>query len=350
MVSVEGRGVIKATIVADSVSPSGKRITTFELEYPRFIHAEFMTHRLISRNAASSRAIPVEKMLQKISEEPAMPIHWGKNQAGMQAEEENNTKVTLGMFRQIKEYSANLWEKYGYTTSPVNAWRQAAVMMSDVAHQFSEAGYHKQVANRLTEPFQTMKVVATATEWDNFFWLRRHKDAQPEIPELANCMWEVLQSSEPFQLKEGEWHLPYVPVLRFRDNPIIYCKWLKEEKDGVKTWEDLDEETALKVSASCCAQVSYRSLDTSIEKAVKIYDALVSSKPVHASPFEHQAMAPDWEDFDLGFERSPLLENMPEGYTHLDRRGSLWSGNFEGFIQHRQLIPENACWEYEDDN
>lgn len=327
MVSVEGRGVIKATIVADSVSPEGKRITTFELEYPRFIHAEFMTHRLISRNAASSRAIPVEKMLQKISEEPAMPIHWGKNQAGMQAEEENNTKVTLGMFKKAGPEEDNWWEKYGYTTSPVNAWRQAAVMMSDVAHQFSEAGYHKQVANRLTEPFQTMKVVATATEWDNFFWLRRHKDAQPEIQELANCMWEVLQKSNPQQIKEGGWHLPYVN---------------KED--------NLPLEVALKVSASCCAQVSYRSLDTSVEKAVKIYDALVSSKPVHASPFEHQALCPEWEEFDLGFDGEPLLYNMPKGFTHLDREGGMWSGNFKGWIQHRQLIPENVCWEYKNED
>lgn len=356
MKTFEGKGVIKATVVADSVSPDGKRITTFELEYPRFIHAEFMTHRLISRNAASSRAIPVEKMLQKISEEPAMPIHWGKNQAGMQADEENKTKVTLGMFRKAEHLIYNdLWEKYGYTTSPNNAWSQAATMMCDVAHQFSEAGYHKQVVNRLTEPFQIMKVVATATEWDNFFWLRRHKDAQPEIQELANCMWEVREKSDPLLLEAEEYHVPYVKKGKeLGERFKCFHYWVETEKavscqinlvaeDG-KLYHPISEKEALKVSASCCAQVSYRSLDTSVEKAVKIYDALVSSKPVHASPFEHQAkplIIPEYYSD---------MYDAPEGTTHQDIDGSFWSGNFKGFIQHRQLIPENACWEYNDDN
>jgi thymidylate synthase ThyX len=81
--------MISAKIIADSISESeyGDRITTFELEYPRFIHGELMTHRLFSRNAASSRAIPINKMMDQVLTAPAMPVEWGLNKSGMQAEE-----------------------------------------------------------------------------------------------------------------------------------------------------------------------------------------------------------------------------------------------------------------------
>jgi len=270
--------MITAKIVADSTCTNGKRITTFELEYPRFVHSEFMTHRMISKNSASSRAIPVATMIQQLLDNPAMPVYWGKNQSGMSAKE----------------------ELYGLDLiAAKDVWLTARNQAILHAQKLIELGLHKQIANRILEPWAHIKVVATATEWDNFFHLRRHRDAQPEIRALANEMFFEYNQSKPHMLYEGEWHLPYVT-----------------EKDRY-TFTPGD---CIKLSASLCAQVSYRKADDSIEKAMAIYDRLVNSKPVHASPFEHQA--------------TPLLFDTDA------------SGNFFGWHQYRQMIPNNVCNEY----
>ena len=301
---------IKAVIVADSCSAvNGKRITTFELEYPRFIHSELMTHRMFSRNAASSRAIPIEKMCDQVCDNPATPIHWGKNQAGMQAKEQVGD-VELYAVR-------GLWEEQAQQTSLV-------------ARYMAGHGLHKQIVNRILEPFQLMKTVVTATEWENFFWLRKHEDAQPEIKELAERMWEALGESKAVELKPGEWHLPYVSIGRDGKGNAVY--FLKGQPD---TFGGLELDDALAISASCCAQVSYRLLDDSIEKARKVYQRLVESEPVHASPFEHQVTP----------MKEPLQSDKylwEDGMTHADKDGNMWSGNLMGWIQHRQLIPNNV--------
>jgi thymidylate synthase ThyX len=317
---VEGKGGIVARVVADSVSKGGKRITTFELEYHRFIHAELLTHRLFSRNAMSSRAVPIKKMIEQVRNNPATPIHWGKNQAGMQAENELD--------------GLNL-------TSAKMSWERAAHKASVEAEHMNNYGAHKQIVNRLLEPFQMMKTVLTATEFDNFFWLRCHKDAQPEIKELADCMYKAMQESEPEVLKQDEWHTPYVQHERDWDGELRYVTGNCDFGN--------DPETALRVSASCCAQVSYRVLDDSLEKALDIYDKLVESKPVHASPFEHQATPMEVE----GSWSSSYLWNYPVdglgeiGHTHMAKDGSYWSGNLCGWIQHRQLIEDNVCNKYD---
>lgn len=329
MVEVRGRGGISAKIITDSISELGKRITTYELEYPRFIHSEFMTHRLFSRNAASSRAIPVPKMIENIKANTAMPIHWGANQPGMQADNECSQEIGVKYYDDFDGPVDGMYvEEYG-TLSREGAWNWARDEAIDIAKGYHESGYHKQIVNRLLEPFQFIKVVCTATEYDNFFWLRNDKDAQPEIKELAACMLEARQKSSPNILKEGEWHLPYVSTVTGRSG-IEYCIFTGNGPE----WVSL--ETALKVSASCCAQVSYRLTDNSVDKALKIYDMLVNSKPVHASPFEHQAQAMGGNtDIDS------------EGVTGYNKSLGLYSGNLFGWIQYRQLIPDNVCWNYE---
>jgi hypothetical protein len=297
---------ISAKIIAHSTAPNGQMIVTWELEYPRFIHGEFMTHRLFSRNAASSRAIPVATIISQVEENPAMPIHWGKNQAGMQAKEALSDALT---------YSA----KY--------LWLKAAKYAANVAGALTDVGLHKQATNRILEPFQTMKTVMTATCMDNFFWLRNHEDAQPEIKELARLMWEALQNSTPFELKPGEWHVPY------------FNSGYWTPKCGVTLQE------ALAISSSCCAQVSYRKLDDTLEKAQMVYKRLVESEPVHASPFEHQA-SPMERPYNEHWHNQS--EPWQEGITHVDRSGNFWSGNFIGWVQHRQLIPNNVCNKYEE--
>lgn len=306
---------IEAKIIAHSKSAvDGKEIVTYELIYPRIVHAELLTHRLFSRNAASSRAIPVTKVIEMVRENPAMPVRFGANQAGMQDKgAEHYGPVTLPV-------------GYGYNAqiSGRGAWVMAANDAADYAEAFSEAGYHKQIANRLLEPFQWMKTIVTATELDNWFWLRKHPDADPTIAALAEAMWEALQNSTPIELQPGDWHVPYYGS---------GCWQAADEGQGVSL------EDALAISSSCCAQVSYRKLDDTIEKAKSVYERLVGSKPVHASPFEHQAspmrVPTLWGD---------LGDMWEEGVTHLDKQGNFWSGNFMGWIQHRQLIPNNAFW------
>lgn len=292
---------ITATIIKDSISEFGNRITTFELEYPRFIHGEFMTHRMFSRNAMSSRAVPVNKMIDQVRKNPAMPIHWGKNQAGMQAEDECTSLVDLGAA--------------GVEFTVQDTWMFAAKTAGNYAQAMSEAGYHKQVVNRLLEPFQMMKTIVTATEYSNFFELRCHSDAQPEIRVLAELMHDAMENSKPDVLKSGEWHIPYVE----QDEDGFY---LDQEEYFIR----LTLEEALKLSASCCAQVSYRLLDKSLDKAIMIYDKLITSKPSHSSPMEHQAQVMSNKGFDY------------IGITHQDARGFYWSGNFKGWIQYRQIL------------
>lgn len=286
---------ITATVIADSVNENNVRITTFELEYPRYIHAEFLVHRQFSRNAASSRAIPVKKMLKTIKDNPAMPIHWGKNQKGMQAKTEHDALVYLS-------------ESESDAVTKEEAWKEAMHSAIEYATAFSNAGYHKQIVNRITEPYQIIKVVVTATEWDNWYELRDHGDAQPEIRELARKMRAAHDASEPRHLKPGEWHLPYVQG---------------NEKVEHLIQDDID--AAIRISVSCCAQVSYRVLDDSAEKADKIFDRLVSSRPMHASPLEHVAMAP--KDY------------ATDCFTHMTfgDRQDFWSANFRDWVQYRQV-------------
>lgn len=308
LTTAEGKEGIKATVLADSEQKdhTNLRISTLELEYPRFIHSELMTHRLFSKNAASSRAIPIMKKIKMVWSNPAMPVHWGKNQSGMQAKEE-----LTGFMKSLARFT----------------WRAASKVACVFAYAMHKIGVHKQIANRMLEPWERMKVVLTSTEFENWFWLRDHEDAQPEIRELALCMYEALMISKPQALNPGEWHLPYITTTRTKDGELIYLS-----NDVV-----VDLETAKRISVSSCAQVSYRVLNQSIDKAEDIYKKLIDSVPVHASPCEHQA--------------KPMVNPYPAkeeeyfeiGATHYNFEfGSIWSGNFQGWIQNRQLIPNNV--------
>lgn len=265
---------ITAKVIAHSVSKfHDKPIITLQLRYPRFIHSELMTHRDFSRNASSSRAIPTPKMIEQVRNDPAMPVHWGKNQPGMQAFEEVHP-ADIAIARQL--------------------WLQGAQEAADLAEDMNQLGLHKQVINRILEPFQMISVIVTATEWDNFFDLRRHKDADPTIKALADAMWDAIQGSTPRVLEDFEWHLPYVT----------------DDERAAFDWAVL-----VKVSAARCARVSYLTHDgenPSIEKDLALYERLVGSRPLHASPIEHQALPSEKET---------------------DR----W-GNFNGWIQNRKLV------------
>lgn len=259
--------MIEAKVIADSSSQTGARITTLQLKYPRFIHAEFLTHRAFSRNSSSSRAIPVAKMIEQVRNDPAMPIHWGLNQAGMQAESEVSDKEAAE-----------------------TAWRNSAMLAADCADVLNKLGLHKQVVNRVLEPFQYMHTVVTATEWDNFFELRRHKDAQPEIQVLAEAIYSAIQSSSP---KQTDFHLPYIENGRLES--MAYDLKVGSGNDiPLSKAEYAAYKHLAKISAARCARVSYLKHDgtnPSEDDDLKLFERLVGSKPLHASPTEHQATA-----------------------------------------------------------
>lgn len=300
--------MIEVKIIKDSYNKDLKsRLTTFELVYPRFIHGELMTHRMFSRNAASSRAIPIDKVIELLQTNPAMPVHWGKNQAGMQA----NTEIDN------IEGAKLLWL----------AARDSAISHAIVMR---DMGLHKQIVNRILEPYQLMKTIVTATEFNNWFWLRAHPDAQPEIKELAEKMLEIYEIYAPDELFEDEWHVPYVNTQRsIYTGELFYI----DENDKYITAQE-----ARMISASCCAQVSYRKNDGSLEKAHVVFDRLINSVPVHASPVEHIATPVSFKMMldlcDSGIEI--------EGMTHVAVNGQPWSGNLRGWIQYRQLIDNNV--------
>lgn len=305
MIRVFGKAGIVVSIIQDSISRLGKRIITYELEYHRYIHAEFMTHRLFSRNAASSRAIPIEKMHEAIRKNPARPIVWQKNQPGMQS--------AVDLEGDEVKYAVDCW----------------AAALEDAlfnSNKLMQAGLHKQWANRGTEAYQMMKTVMTTTEDDNWFELRDHEDAQPEIRELARCMKEAKEISKPFTVLTDEWHVPYVSRTRDHLNGRIAYR----DSTGCA----LSPESALMISASCCAQVSYRKSDDTFSKAQALFDRLINSRPQHASPIEHQATP--MTRVKAVFDFDP--RTWEKGVTHVNREGSFGSGNFYGWIQHRQLL------------
>jgi hypothetical protein len=292
---------ISSKIIADSISNKGKRITTFEIEMPRWILSEFNTHRMLSRNSASSRAIPIKANIDNIYNNTAIPVHWGLNQAGMVADAEASDEIQR---------------------LAIACWIRARDNAITSALTLDSYGIHKQVANRLIELFTYQRVIVTGTEFANYFWLRNHKDAQPEIKELADLMYQDYTSSKPVILDPDMWHTPYYR-LGF---------WAKGMPEPLQD--------ALKISASCCAQVSYRKQDDSLEKANRVYDMLnledeSDETRKHASPVEHQASPISWCVKALSF-------TWEKGVTHRTRQGDLWSGNFNGWVQHRQLIKDES--------
>lgn len=332
----------KATVIAHSKSSvTGKEIITFELEFPRIILAEFNTHNALSKNASSSRAIPVPTMLKQVRENPAMPVRFGAANTGMQDKGEHVELVKFEM------------GTHEGTGTAEEVWQLAGLYAADFAEFFHKAGYAKQICNRLIEPFQMMKVVMTATELNNFIWLRDHHMADPTIAALARKIKAAYEASVPTTLKPGSWHVPY-----YNNGDWTPSGFLSAGRDVIVDRFGNTLEHALIISSSCCAQVSYRKLDDTIEKARGVVARLnlqgeEPDQPVHASPLEHQATPIEPNSGPLegeGDNIRPCKEvnslfnprTWQEGITHMDRDGTLCSGNLKGFIQHRQLVPNHV--------
>jgi thymidylate synthase ThyX len=314
---------IKAEIIADSISTKGYRLTTFILEYPRFIHAEVMTHRVLSKNAASSRAIPIEKMIQQVIDNPAMPTWWGKNQSGMQAKEELNA-------------TENTFEVNGilgsYNTTPrrfcQDEWLRARDAAIESARAMSAAGLHKQIANRLLEPWFNIRVILSGTDFGNFFALRAHPDAQPEFQELAYKMLEEYNKSDPIVKKKGQWHIPFgdkmdMEKLFFLDEfDEAFAHFDKSREDGGLEYDKRINEIKIKIAVARCARVSYFNFEGTDDyaKDIAICNKLFGSVPRHLSPTEHVAMVTDTYEMYGNFHDWKQYRKFFDGENLIDKR------------------------------
>jgi hypothetical protein len=297
-----------AKLLRHSVSPEGIELKSFEVTLHRFVLAELNTHREFSRNFRSSRAVPTKNLIHEVRTAPAMPVYWGRNRPGMQADEE----LTGNDLIEARVH----WED-----SARSAAARAEFMLG--------LNMHKQLVNRVLEPYLYVHGVVSSTNYANFYALRRHKDAQPEIKALADAMWEAEQGSKPTELKPGQWHLPYVPWWEM-------CELIVEA--GLrKAWNDPDipnyteEEWHLlrRISAARCARVSYKPFDadrrSNFAEDLLLFDKLVGSQPMHASPTEHQA-TPD-----------AVKWNVVHDHSYWEAKHQ--HGNFSGWIQHRKTLP-----------
>jgi len=293
-----------ARVLAHSVSPTGYELVSLAVTFPRIILAEANTHRVLSRNSASSRAIPVERRIAQVRMSPFVPEAFGKNKRGMQADE------VLGDDEDAVARTV---------------WAQAAKDAAIHADALAALGVHKQHANRLIETFAWHTVIFTATEWANWDALRVSKNAQPEMYKIAGMMREVRLASAPVYLGYEMWHLPLVR------GPMGERDLFVEEKSLRSRGID-----PVKVCIGRCAAVSYErhTVDSTPEKDAARYDGLRSNG--HMSPFEHACRPMDPTELDLFAQP----ECVWDGSRFL-RTGKIrhFLGNVEGWVQQRKLIP-----------
>lgn len=255
-----------------------ENLWTFELTYPRYIHSEFMTHRVFSRNASSSRAIPVKRMIKQVRENPVIPPNVFMNQKGMVGDIEADA-LTMADFYDL--------------------WGKAAENACKTAEMMEKLGIHKQHVNRILEPFQFIRVIVTATEWSNFFILRLAPDAQPEIRELARVIYDEMNRYHNknvgiFEFKAPSKYSPDIfdPTISDSVHTVVSLPYIVDE--DIKEIGKEDYKTLMKISAARCARVSYNNHDGSnpnIDKDLALYEHLYDGK--HMSPMEHTCIRDD---------------------------------------------------------
>lgn len=310
--------MIKADIIADSLNPHGDRITTFVATFPRIILAELNTHRMLSRNSASSRAIPAAKMVEAVRNNPFIPLKWMKDHKGMQGNEYFDKNDPRNASCRLE------WLKA----------RDSAVHYAEILNK--GIGLTKQIANRLLEPWMWHTAIITATEFENFFALRAESGAEIHIQNLAVEMLYAMNESQPKQLRAGQWHIPFGDQI---DRDMLWQTIGAPEGEIEGDADYYIDQAVLKVATARCAQVSYtvvgedgKAMDYA--KLIALHDRL--AKAGHWSPFEHCARAMD--DYEYHTHYNGVIEaNEGEsmGFS-IDGRG--WCGNFRGFVQYRKMF------------
>lgn len=355
---------ISATVVADSINPQGDRITSMLVTFPRFILAELNTHRMLSKNSASSRAIPFKKMVEAVQNNPFIPIAWQKEHKGMQGSEyfteQDKALIVDGHYPDALREIERIWL----------ADRDERVIKAKRLHKL---GVTKQLCNRLLEPFMWHTVLITATEWENFFslrcpqyyyneecknkrsrkevinycskfltteqledlksqsdlwWLNINKgQAEIHMMALAEAMWDAMNKSTPKQLQAGEWHIPFED--RFKDNLWSFIESTNLEATDYSKY-------ATKIATAMAARVSYTIVgdekEFTYEQQIALHDRMANAVPFHASPFEHCARAMTEVEYTSAYSTGLSRK----GLKGKDAYG--WCRNFKGFIQYRELL------------
>lgn len=382
---------INAKIIADSSNKFGNRITSYILTYPRIIHSELMTHRMFSRNSASSRAIPFKRMVKMVKEDPFIPIAWQKKHKGMQGTEylDSSVKYNLkdfievleDMFKNLKngvEDLENILEEYGHVEQTLKEWwllaRDLAVKSAVFLYAF---GVTKQICNRLLEPFMWHTVLVTATEFDNFFNLRcpqycfdvthygtnvenfgrkeykSKKDAitdfnhqgKKNVKNWTNLDWMYVNKSQ------AEIHIQALAESMWDAMNESSPKELKEGEWHIPFGDKIDEgseKSRIKIATARCARLSYMTFDGDInyEKDIELHDNLLKP-PFHASPFEHcsRVMSEDeYYTYIKGVEKTAYID-CDAGIEYFDEEECGWCDNFKGFISYRYLIENTKNFE-----
>ena len=338
---------ITAKVICDSVNEFGNRMTTLVTKFPRYILAELNTHRAISKNSASSRAKPFKTMLNLVNKEPFIPVQWMKDHKGMQGHDYFNNEFT--------EVPVTLARNPNVLNEPINEhleflWLNTKDSSVHMAEHLANAGLTKQIVNRVLEPFMMHEVLITATEWDNFFVLRcprytvkgdgndiyqtvteffSRKDAISVYPEmenmtdlewrgintgmadihimdLAEAIWDAMNTNQPVELRAGEYHMPYTDDIDAGEliDLLIANDILDSDEylhDAREDWEIVIP-YLLKISAARCARISYKTFGEDSKRDlladIRLHDALLEDQPIHASPAEHQGQAMSGDDLD----------------------------------------------------
>lgn len=305
---------IDATVIADSKNEMGDKITSFIVTFPRMILAEFNTHRVFSRNSASSRAIPFKTLLKRVNENPFIPIAFQKEHKGMQG----------------KEYLS------GYKLKLARSlWISASKVAMLSARLLNKVPVTKQLCNRILEPFAWHTVIVTATEWDNYFELRDHEAAEIHIADLAHKMKIAQKNSSPKLLFGGEYHIPFGDNIddESQINEILE-EWAGDKETHNPTAHNF-ENLKIKIAIARCARISYGSFDGSndYKKDIKLFERL--STMGHWSPFEHVAESMSKKNYKKYFRAIPDSDSK----SHIKEYG--WFRNFKGFIQIRGVLDKD---------
>jgi thymidylate synthase ThyX len=358
---------IKAEIIAHSINQQGDELISVLCTFPRIILAEVNTHRMLSKNTSSSRAIPFNKMVEAVQTNPFIPIAWQKDHKGMQGNE-----YLVGFEAEVAERN----------------WiiaRDKAVMM---ATHMNEGDITKQLCNRLLEPFMwtTMLITGPKEGWDNFFnlrcpsytmgtsdgfykskkdllksypaddsllrdtlyWLSINKgQAEIHMMSLAEAIWDARNESTPKQLQPGEWHIPFQKAIVNSNNWIDFCEKVRPEKEFGDDWENV-QDLAIKSSVAMAARTSYtvvgeeKGLD--YETLIGLHDRLITQQPPHSSPMEHccRAMSDEeWSSFIKGQFKITHSEPEYEELGEFFNSAKGWCNNIKGFIPYRYFLDNN---------
>lgn len=323
---MEIKNRISVEMVADSIDKRDNRIPSMLLTMPRIILAEFNTHRMLSRNSASSRAIPFDKMAKMVNEEPFVPIKWMKEHSGMQGTE----YWTDEMFGDTNPMKV--------TDVLTNIWLQQKNEALIQASLMSKIGASKQICNRLLEPFMYHRVLVTGTEWPNFFAQRAEENAEIHMQDLAYKMLDAMNNSIPKELKPGEWHIPFGDDI---DERIIKDTVGNVWGNNIPTKEEIVM-AKVRIATARCARTSYTTIDTQTKHDynadIKLHNRLVDSH--HFSPFEHCAICMTDDEYDTHINGQVVTYDSATAYLITDDSPNVlgWNKNFRGFIQYRSYF------------